>query len=191
MDEELQLALCVIKVLCLIVIAMSVYKMANPPLYSYMSGSNLPLGANTGGASMRFNTSIEGGLGTSGFVGDGAYETPVFWNNGDYDMISKEQSSASRDFGNFGVSSNENLENIRELRNQVMGRLNSNNYVGSEVEKSTARSADLQLALNLGLVQGPSGQWVVGGKQSSFGNKSFMSGGKLSERELGLANAGL
>lgn len=67
MDDEMHLGLCIIKVLCLLVIAMSLHKMANP--YSYMAEPMNPRDAIM--ADSRSN-----------FLGDGQTQPPVFWNIG-------------------------------------------------------------------------------------------------------------
>jgi hypothetical protein len=183
MNADLQLSLCIIKVVCLIVIAFSLTKFVNmlesSGPRSYMNG------AYTSGANMRFNTTHQGGLGTSGFIGSGANEAPVNWNVGDLNLISSNQSN--------------NMRDSLALINQILSRLNSNSYVGTEAERARARAADFQLAEEngIGLVQ-QNGVWKVagnsgfrGGKQSNFGNRNFMNNGKLSEHELGLASVGL
>lgn len=68
MEDDLHLGLYVVLVLCAIVIAMSLYKLAYSD--SYMTG-------NQGAASLRVMGSER-----SDFMGSGSVEPPVFWNMG-------------------------------------------------------------------------------------------------------------
>lgn len=70
MEDDLHLGLYVIKVLCLIVIAMSLYKL------TYSSDSYMA-NADMGAASLRTM-----GTERSDFMGSGGVEAPVFWNLG-------------------------------------------------------------------------------------------------------------
>lgn len=74
MDDDLNLGLYIIVVLCLVVLAMSAYKVAfgND---SYMTN--------------RFATS------RSDFMGSGAVEAPVFWNMGSVEETNKLQQEAA------------------------------------------------------------------------------------------------
>lgn len=66
MDDDIQLGLYIIKVLCLIVIAMSVYKLSTSN-DSYFTSAKADLPHLTE---------------RSDFTGNGSLETPVFWNMG-------------------------------------------------------------------------------------------------------------
>ena len=88
MDEDLNVGLCVIKVLCLIVIAMSVHKIAHPR-YSFMKSHIGGKEIASGGAGLRYQVEQENAhvkstsAPQSGFIGDGQYQAPNFWNIGD------------------------------------------------------------------------------------------------------------
>jgi len=70
MEDDLHLGLYVIKVLCLVVIAMSLYKITYTT-DSYMTNADM------GAASLRTH-----GTERSDFMGSGGVEQPVFWNLG-------------------------------------------------------------------------------------------------------------
>ena len=113
MEEDLQLGLCIIKVLCLIVIAMSVHKLA----YSAEPMTDRLVGA----SGMRF-AGVNSQVGLSGFSGDGQYESPVFWNQGSVEETNAALQAAShapaeglsnRDVKNLGkLEAFTNIENI-------------------------------------------------------------------------------
>ncbi len=89
MEDDLCLGLCVIKVLCLIVIAMSLHKIAysneymwNPPsALSLHDQSQLPLISHHASHQV---SSFNGG------------EPPVFWNLGDVESVNEELQNASK-----------------------------------------------------------------------------------------------
>ncbi len=141
MDETLHLALCLIKVLCLIVIAMSAHRLAYPPRYSYM-GEN---GANLGFASIPTDANI------GGFTGSSANEPPVFFPIGDW------ESNEERGEKQLGAE-------LADARLAVASRLNSMPYPGSNDDMQN----DIKMAASLGLVK--SGNvWVMKGDNSASG----------------------
>jgi hypothetical protein len=91
MEDDLKLGLHIIVVLCLIVIAMSSYKIAYGELSFMTDGSS--------GAGLRFASSTSGSTGPqgSGFIGSGGLEAPVFWNMGSSEQVDKELQAAARD----------------------------------------------------------------------------------------------
>jgi hypothetical protein len=97
MEEDLQLGLCIIKVLCLIVIAMSLHRMAYPPEYF--------VGEQMGKASLpHFAERTD--FGTSHFIGDGQNDKPVFWNLGDVESTNAAL-QAARSTNEEGFTSND------------------------------------------------------------------------------------
>jgi hypothetical protein len=127
MNEDWQLAVCIIKVLCLLVIAMSVHRIANPRMYSYMAGAKSdltgPAGMSNYGRSLPHAVEVEGSLGSS-FVGDGQHESPVFYNVGSLEDLKRSQMS---DASSDAVIS-------------ALVRLNTGSYVGTN--KDTQRASD-------------------------------------------------
>jgi hypothetical protein len=83
MDDDLHLGLYVIKVLCLVVIAMSLYKV------SYGSDSYFS-DKEQGAASLRMVTQ------RSDFMGSGSVEAPVFWNLGSVEDTNTLLQSAAK-----------------------------------------------------------------------------------------------
>ncbi len=90
-DAELMTGLQVIAVLCLLVIAMSQYRMAYSE-YSYMDDLQYV----NSGPSVRHQS-----LRSDKFTGDGQHERPVYWNLGSVDETNAELVSASRDTQNL------------------------------------------------------------------------------------------
>lgn len=84
MSDDMHSGLCYVMVLCLLVIAMSMHRMAYGQ-YSYFNdqvGGTVGAGALSGSATNpRYMTQVQGGL--SSFNG----EPPVFWNLGDVESI--------------------------------------------------------------------------------------------------------
>jgi hypothetical protein len=90
-ESNIHVALCVIIVICFIVIAMSSYKSAFGS--SYMSNSDYisdPSSA-IGKANIRFagESSQQGLAPSSGFIGSGINEPPVFYNTGSFEDVNK------------------------------------------------------------------------------------------------------
>ena len=168
MNEQLELALCVVKVLALIIIASSVYKIANPYSYFRSAGAkDSVVQANLSAPNMRvtgtvLSDGIAGGAvvpdkyadSLQYFMGDGQYESPSFWNIGSLRDIRDARNVASTTGGS--VTSN---------KAAVLARLNANNYVGTASEQGKAREMDEYAAQVLGLVQNASGKWVEGGNE--------------------------
>jgi len=90
MEDDLNLGLHIIVVLCLIVIAMSAYN------FSYSSSF---MTDGTSGAGLRFASTTSGSTGPqgSGFTGSGALEAPVFWNMGSVEQVDRELQAAAVD----------------------------------------------------------------------------------------------
>lgn len=99
--SQLQLGLCIIKVLCLIVIAMSVHKLATPA-YSYFDGdlakASLPHVAER-----------------SDFIGDGSYESPKFWNQGSVEETNALLQQASAQKENFAGAAILNVKDYSDF----------------------------------------------------------------------------
>lgn len=98
MEEDLQLGLYVIVVLCFIVIAMAQYKLAYQS--EYATGTDPMIGQGSA-ASMRFAGERE----TAGFVGSSGAEAPSFWNMGSVEETNAELQKAAAEqqkesFGN-------------------------------------------------------------------------------------------
>jgi hypothetical protein len=90
-ESDIHLALFVIIVICLIVIAMSSYQSAY--CSSYMSNSDYVSDPNSasGKANIRFagESSQQGLVPSSGFIGSGINEPPVFYNTGSFEDVNK------------------------------------------------------------------------------------------------------
>lgn len=106
MDQDLYLGFCIVKVLCLIVIAMSLHRLAYPREYfgnaEELGKAGLPHLAER----------------TDKFIGSGANEAPVFWNIGDLEAVSSglhEASAAPAESENFTVASIKSLDHIEAL----------------------------------------------------------------------------
>ena len=109
MDDDLHLGLFVIKVLCLIVIAMSAYKVAYCS-DSYFSDPNM------GAASLRLQSE------RSDFVGSGQSESPVFWNLGSVkdtnDLLqtaATQQETNNEDFKSRDIKKLQDFQNIEHF----------------------------------------------------------------------------
>lgn len=87
MDSDLEFGMCVVKLLCAIVIAMSLYKMASIQSYNYSYMTD-GLGH---GHNVRFETE------KSHFIGDGQIGAPNFWNMGSVEETNAALQAASSD----------------------------------------------------------------------------------------------
>jgi hypothetical protein len=109
MEEDLHMALCVVKVIALVVIAsalMSISGGLSGPSYGY--ASNPYLSVSTSNAGKSFNVTPEANnVGSSSYLGPGygaetsqayfsaRYEPPTFWNIGDINSYESVQSAAA------------------------------------------------------------------------------------------------
>ncbi len=153
MQDDLSLGLCTITVLALIVIAMSVYKIANPPSCGYfndMSKATLP------------HVGERSDLGT--FVGDGANERPVFWNQGSFEETNAALQAASREVENNNPVSQAQLaqlaEEIKVDRERAAAELkkwsevnpaNKVSFFAGQAVKSVKNYADLERLAGSGI----------------------------------------
>lgn len=104
MEDDLHLGLFVIKVLCLIVIAMSAYKMAYCS-DSYFSDSTMN------------KASLAHVAERSDFVGSGQVETPVFWNLGSVEETNELlQNAASKAEPTEGFESRD-IKKMKDFQN--------------------------------------------------------------------------
>lgn len=104
MDEDMYVGLCIIKVFCLIIIALSAHKIAY--------GSEYFVGEQLGQASLPHMAE------RSDFSGDGQYERPVFWNHGDMDAINDELQKARAQPAPEGFTP-EQIQNLNVLEKFV------------------------------------------------------------------------
>jgi hypothetical protein len=106
-ESDIHLALFVIVVICLIVIAMSSYQSAYGS--SYMTGQVTDYVSNpsstVGAANLRFagESSQQGLKGSSGFIGSGMNEPPVFYNTGSFEDVNNALQTASKQAEGFKV----------------------------------------------------------------------------------------
>lgn len=105
MDDDFKFSMCLIKVLCLIVIAMSLYRLAYASEYSYLASNNLHP------SNVRFDveTSASTGPVRSAFLGDGQYESPKFWNIGDLVATGASQQSGVLEHESNNAAYNANV----------------------------------------------------------------------------------
>jgi hypothetical protein len=99
MEEDMLNGLFVVVIICLIVIAFSSYQVAFGSSYmtNAVTGYVSNPGSVQGAANLRFaGESSQTGLhGSSGFVGNGANEAPVFWNMGSVEETNAALQAAS------------------------------------------------------------------------------------------------
>jgi hypothetical protein len=129
--EDLQLGLYVIKLMLLLVIAHSVYRIACYYSNSYMGEGNIGGRADDGlvSSSMnpRFHHETQGSLSTSYFSNN---EAPAFWNLGDAAEINKNLqagAAASRGRSNFESDPNQSAAEVSMYNNRVKDLLNEVN----------------------------------------------------------------
>jgi hypothetical protein len=148
-EESLKFGMHVVNLLCLIIIALSVHKLANPrSRYSYMEGE----GEGEGEEGFDGEECVLKGDGSDnvrycslrdGFSGDGANEFPSFWYVGDIE-------------GNTAYNYTQVNAELASAKFDVANRLNVKPYVGTE----TQRLEDEKTAKALGLMN-INGTWLV------------------------------
>jgi hypothetical protein len=103
MTPQIEFGICIIKLICLIVVATSVYKIANPVSnFSNLNKANLPHIAERSDYSF--------------FVGSGANEAPVFRNIGSVEETNDYLTNTSKGAGeNFQGAAFKNVKDITDF----------------------------------------------------------------------------
>lgn len=137
MNNSLKDALCFVKVLALVIIALSVYRISENIRMDDedFSGAHSMRILNAGRSDNRYGDT---------FIGSGANESPMFWPIGDWEQ-------------NESHNSKQLSIELSDARFSVAKRLNTTPYPGTPAQQQE----DMKTASALGLVKS-NGVWVVG-----------------------------